>query len=67
MGDHGIRSNHAAHARGGGPKRQVSVLPVDEEPRIESAELSPELARDEQQAARNDVHVANRVALPTAE
>ena len=42
MGDHGIRSNHAAHAGGGGPKRQVSVLPVDEEPRIESAELSPE-------------------------
>jgi hypothetical protein len=49
------------------PQRQIGVLAVHEEAQVEAAELRPERAGDEQQAARNDSDLADRVALPAAE
>ena len=47
--------------------REVGVLAVHEEARVEPAELPPEVAAREQQAAGDDADLAYGVALPAAE
>ena len=62
-----IRRDRGPQPARPGAHRQVGVLAVHEEARVEAAELPPERARNDQQAAGDDPHLAHAVALPAAD
>src|SRR5918996_4883041 len=65
--DDGVRGDGRAVAERPGAEGEVGVLPVHEEARVEAAELVPERAWREQEAAGDDVDLAHGVPLPASE
>ncbi len=61
-----VRGDGGARAEGAGAEAEVGFLAVHEEGRVEAAELGPESALDQQEAARDDVDLAHAVARPAA-